>query len=774
MAKWTKKKVTPEEINNGNEYSVNDNLSVESINAIINNSFKAQEDSEEALKKANSAYEGNGTLVKINGENQATWDATISQKISEESLNELDIPNTTITSNGATVTTTNGEIVINGTPTSTAVIDIPINLNVGTETYTYAGFNDISKGYSSDYIAIRGENDTTLFSNSLNSNNKTFNASSSSWNVFRIRLGAGNTYNNYVVKPMLVKGNIVPPKFGTYNQNRHITNSQAEYLKEISKDYLNLLYGLLTIPEKTQNNATYSLINGTLSVSGTPSANTFEYLTDYIKLKAGTYFFTFESNKDTGCRLITGDGSSVVSIAEKNKPFTLTTDRNDIRVQMRLGSGGSFDGATFKNFAILEGDWTGKTLPNYGVYNEKMHISNGEASILSEDFKKEVNEIYLPNKTKNVNGAYFAYNNGVMRIDGTPSSAINYTYWNNNNSIIGKRKIKLFYIGGNISNQVYIIIRRGTDKIYQFNIDNGKVSNNNVYEMELQGDEYLFFYMGSDRTATNLKLGITISKYELDEFYPYNSSPRITNNETDFIKKEFKNSGNLLNDAIWQIGTIASGTGLNNESNKRVRNANYIPLEQKDYTLTFTGMYQAIAFFYDTNMAYLGNHFWFDSGTTLNIPENTAYVRFVFKHTNDSQVVYSTDELTNAQLLSENRYVRKNEIKSTTLWENATPEVSFTTTGTELFLTKIPDAKKRLFIEFKSGGQYHVVRGSIFRYNNGREAYLIGHTDSGDCFRKFKISDNRVIFYDAYIGSTINNAVLIPYRIYELNTIFEI
>ena len=49
MAKWSKNKVEPEQINKGNEYTKDDNVSVEELNAIVNNSFNSQQQAEQSL-----------------------------------------------------------------------------------------------------------------------------------------------------------------------------------------------------------------------------------------------------------------------------------------------------------------------------------------------------------------------------------------------------------------------------------------------------------------------------------------------------------------------------------------------------------------------------------------------------------------------------------------------------------------------------------------------------------------------------------------------------
>ena len=70
MANWSGTKVNASDINGGKEYERKDRVSREQFNAIVNNSLYAQAVSEEALEKANSAFEANGTIVSISGSPQ--------------------------------------------------------------------------------------------------------------------------------------------------------------------------------------------------------------------------------------------------------------------------------------------------------------------------------------------------------------------------------------------------------------------------------------------------------------------------------------------------------------------------------------------------------------------------------------------------------------------------------------------------------------------------------------------------------------------------------
>ena len=328
-----------------------------------------------------------------------------------------------------------------------------------------------------------------------------------------------------------------------YNSNRDVTDifdlddKVYRFAKQLYEESLNLLYGLLTITGKSQNNVTYSLSNGTLNVNGTPSANTFEYLTDYITLKAGTYFFTFESEKVTGCRLVTGDGSSTATIAEKNKPFTLTTDRNDIRVQMRLGSGSSFDGATYTNFGILEGDWTGKTLPNYGEYNAKSHITNTQAEFLKDENEKKSNIFDLEHSTYKDGQAYttggtLAYWNGYCRFEDYVKVKENTNYSLAINGLTNIYSTIVYYN----SNQ---------SVISQVGISNGKFTTPS-------NCAYIRFACQKLRTEIT---SIMLNEGDYIGTFDYNSSSHITNPQADFLKNENERSLNELK--IFQTsGTI--------------------------------------------------------------------------------------------------------------------------------------------------------------------------------------------------------------------------
>lgn len=83
MAQWSKSKVLPEDINSGNEFTTNDNLALNELNAIVNNSFYSTEKAEQAEATSAQALSEveqiiitqAGTIVKVDGQPVATFNA---------------------------------------------------------------------------------------------------------------------------------------------------------------------------------------------------------------------------------------------------------------------------------------------------------------------------------------------------------------------------------------------------------------------------------------------------------------------------------------------------------------------------------------------------------------------------------------------------------------------------------------------------------------------------------------------------------------------------
>ena len=90
MAEWNKNKVSPSAINGGQEFINGDNLAVNELNAIVNNSFYSLEKAERAEKLSESAVKGNGSLVTIGGQIQGEWSADFAEAERQKSKNLFD------------------------------------------------------------------------------------------------------------------------------------------------------------------------------------------------------------------------------------------------------------------------------------------------------------------------------------------------------------------------------------------------------------------------------------------------------------------------------------------------------------------------------------------------------------------------------------------------------------------------------------------------------------------------------------------------------------
>ena len=107
---------------------------------------------------------------------------------------------------------------------------------------------------------------------------------------------------------------------------------------------------------------------------------------------------------------------------------------------------------------------------------------------------------------------------------------------------------------------------------------------------------------------------------------------------------------NLWNHTIEQ-GTILN-TGVDEPSDTRVRSVEYIPVEQRQYTIKFDGADEVLIFGFDANKAnaqllYSG---WHASAFTFTVAQNIAYIRTVFRFENNANIVPS--DVTNIMLVN--------------------------------------------------------------------------------------------------------------------------
>ena len=292
MAEWNKGKVLPQNLHNNQEFKNGDNLAIDELNAIVNNSFYASEKAEqsettsrEALDKINQFVQDEGkTAVTLNGEVQPTWSADFAEAERQKSKNLFKVANKkgySVTKNGVTATINDDyTITLNGT-------------NTGNNVY-WNLFNGISTGsnVSADYPKLYLDNNKEYtfvikhisgnYSGTGTSDNQVFGAvfrktdgaavvggidiglsiktESSKLNITRagidylnngyFRTSSGITYNNYTIGLMICDGQ--DTEFQSWNgaivheKELKEASSKKELLYNIHHDFINITESSLT------------------------------------------------------------------------------------------------------------------------------------------------------------------------------------------------------------------------------------------------------------------------------------------------------------------------------------------------------------------------------------------------------------------------------------------------------------------------------------------------------------------------------------------------
>lgn len=257
MAEWSKNKVDPSNLHGGQEFVKGDNLAVDELNAIVNNSFYASGKSERAEQLAESAVKGNGTLVTIGGQIQGEWSADFAESERQKSKN-LFYLNVDKRGNSVGVEyvfdKTNQAFLIHGTSTgygsiNTKHMEPVINYLKAGKTYTlsthYArGFMSLS-GYSVLYLATSDGNKTITFDGVPRSITYTPTVDTYISGVL-LDLAQGNTYNDIVCQIQVEEGEVATEWQHPYGATVH-KEDIANYDKlELfyHKEKLNVLGGL--------------------------------------------------------------------------------------------------------------------------------------------------------------------------------------------------------------------------------------------------------------------------------------------------------------------------------------------------------------------------------------------------------------------------------------------------------------------------------------------------------------------------------------------------
>lgn len=209
MAEWSKNKVESGDLHGGKEFVNGDNLAVEELNAIANNSFYASDKAKRAEELAESAVKGNGSLVTIDGVIQGEWSADFVEGERQKSKNLLKYPyaDKTKTTAGITMTTNDdGTITISGQNDGTGNSYLYLEWNKSNPAILRAGT------YAGSLFTLENVK-MTIYDGSRWYN---FDREQTSLTLEQdievqelyVEIPRGDTtfFNNLIIKPILVKG----------------------------------------------------------------------------------------------------------------------------------------------------------------------------------------------------------------------------------------------------------------------------------------------------------------------------------------------------------------------------------------------------------------------------------------------------------------------------------------------------------------------------------------------------------------------------------------
>lgn len=148
---------------------------------------------------------GEGTPLEIDLEGQTSQESTSGKQL-------FDLTKITSSSSfgiTATINENTGEIILNGTSTSTAYLRFDLDNSIPSGTIvSYGANNSLTKNNCYLNLALDGATKQVLQMNTLNAKNENITLNTDINRVY-IQVNSGITLNNFVIKPMLNVGNVL-------------------------------------------------------------------------------------------------------------------------------------------------------------------------------------------------------------------------------------------------------------------------------------------------------------------------------------------------------------------------------------------------------------------------------------------------------------------------------------------------------------------------------------------------------------------------------------
>jgi hypothetical protein len=273
--------------------------------------------------------------------NKGYTDAQITDRVilsGGKNLLQITSPSTTV--NGVTFTVNeDSSVTVNGTATSVAVFSCPVSLRGGVA-YTLTGS---PAGSSMETYRHQITNLGNDFGDGL-----TATPSSDSTEKFNIIVTSGATANNVTFYPMLRLASVEDGSYEPYydkglaDLNRAITHGSKNLLK-------------VTGVNTTKNGVAYTNnYDGTITINGTSTGETADYVIGEVFLKAGKYIVSSLTGTSTPeCWIYVGD-NKIGQSNDKEATITLTQD-SVISVNVYQSKTGSYSNVVLKPMIRIAG-----------------------------------------------------------------------------------------------------------------------------------------------------------------------------------------------------------------------------------------------------------------------------------------------------------------------------------------------------------------------------------------------------------------------------------
>lgn len=309
-------------------------------------------------------------------------------------LNIDDVGSTTI--NGITYSIKDGVITLNGTSSSFTTINLsePLILN---GVYVLNFFND----FTTSKANIRFTSDLYWTFYPTNRIIK-FSTTNTQTDIITLNIAGDVTFTNAIIKPMLVKGSTAPTTYQPYNQNKHITNNEAEFLKTEYDRSANLM-----------PLGTWTEGKGFTSDGGDNVSTDLNRCEDYISVLGNKEYIYKQNITITNYTIVEYDVNKnfIQTQASITSSFITNANTRYIRIATYISGGSSLPTECMLNegsIALPYQEYEGKIvhLKDLEFYGTKPAIANVQCPI---DLTKWNDDTLSHSSGSSVNDLYFDY-----------------------------------------------------------------------------------------------------------------------------------------------------------------------------------------------------------------------------------------------------------------------------------------------------------------------------------------------------------------------------